>query len=234
MKNLLLSLLSCIVLLGCHTKVTTLDHTPKSMKYAGKPYRDSVFALGGQHIPGKLECEYFDTGGEGVAYHDTDDKNSGSGGLNKGVGYYAQFRKEEAVDISFTKYHDSIDNSMYNIVQPKVNQLYMGWTEPGEWTSYTVKVLETGNYKIGVMYTSNRGGTVRWLVDGTVATTLLDIPSTFNEHDPIAWRNWHHWNYVDALAVIHLKKGKRVLTLEIVQLGNFNFDYFNFVKIKEK
>ena len=234
MKNLLLSLLSTVVFFGCQTKTTTFKHTAKPLKYAGKPYRDSVHTFWGQQIPGKLECEFYDTGGEGVAYHDADDKNNGSGGLNKGLGYYANFRKDEAVDISFTKYHDSIDNSSYNVVQPKIDQLYVGWTEPSEWLAYTVQVLETGDYKLGAMYTSNRGGAIRWVVDDTDTTALLDIPSTFNEHDPIAWRNWHHWNYVDALAVIHLKKGKRVLKLEIVQLGNFNFDNFNFVKIKGK
>ena len=31
---------------------------------------------------------------------------------------------------------------------------------------------------------------------------------------------------------MHLKKGKRVITLEISKLGNFNFDYFEFRKVK--
>ncbi len=234
MKNLFLSLLALLAIIGCDTKTTTLANKTKSSKYAGKPYRDTVKALSEQKIPGKLECEFYDVGGEGVAYHDVDNKNSGSGDLNKGAGYYAQFRKDEAVDISFTKYHDSIDNSIYNIVQPKIDQLYLGWTESGEWIAYTVDVLETGNYKIGAMYTSNRGGSVRFVVENADASALMEIPSTFNEKEPIAWRNWHHWNYVDSLAVIHLKKGKRILKLEIAKQGNFNFDYFNFVKVKGK
>jgi len=50
--------------------------------YKGTPYADSVYKKGAQIIPGKLQCEYFDFGGEGIAYHDNDSINSGSGHLN--------------------------------------------------------------------------------------------------------------------------------------------------------
>ena len=138
----------------------------------------------------------------------------------------------EAVDISYTKYHDSIDNSIYNKVRPGKDQLYLGWTEPGEWTKYTVEVLESADYQVGVMYTSNRGGAIRLFVDNTDSTSMLDIQTTFDTKDPLAWRQWHHWNYIDSLTVMHLTKGQRVIKLEILKLGNFNFDYFEFQKIK--
>lgn len=51
-----------------------------------------------------------------------------------------QFRMDEGVDISYTKFHDQIDNSPYDLVQPPENQLYVGWTEPGEWFNVTVQV----------------------------------------------------------------------------------------------
>jgi len=37
-----------------------------------------------QTIPGKLQCEYYDFGGEGIAYHDSDTINSGSGKIKSG------------------------------------------------------------------------------------------------------------------------------------------------------
>jgi hypothetical protein len=202
------------------------------MDYQGTPYVDSVSALSTQTIPGKLKCAFYDCGGEGVAYHDSDGKNSGSGGLNKGPGYLNNFRINEGVDISYTKYHDSIDNSIYNKVQTKIDQLYLGWTEPGEWTKYSVEVLESADYKVGVMYTSNRGGAIRLIVDNTDSTSLLDIPTTFDAKDPIPWRQWHHWNHVDSLTVVHLNKGQSVIRLEISKLGNFNFDYFEFQRVR--
>ena len=37
----------------------------------------------GQVIPGRLECAFYDLGGEGVAYHDTEPVNTLSGVLNQ-------------------------------------------------------------------------------------------------------------------------------------------------------
>ena len=101
---------------------------PSDTLQRGTPYQDS-HQSGAQTIPGKVECAYYDRGGEGVAYHDTDAMNSGSGGLNPADGTYLnQFRMDEGVDIS---YHakvttTQIDNSPYNLVQPPENQLYVG------------------------------------------------------------------------------------------------------------
>src|SRR5260370_14851724 len=50
--------------------------------YKGKPFQDTVYTAGPQNIPGRVECAYYDLGGEGVAYHDTEPTNHGSGELN--------------------------------------------------------------------------------------------------------------------------------------------------------
>jgi len=124
--------------------------------YQGTPFHDSVYKGGPQVIPGKVYCAYYDIGGEGIAYHDSDAKNSGSGGLNPADGTYLnQFRMNEAVDTSYTKFHDQIDNNPYNLVQPPEGQLYVGWTEPGEWVNLTVDVARAGVYTIDLLYTSN-------------------------------------------------------------------------------
>ncbi len=44
------------------------------------------------------------------------------------------------------------------------------------------------------VYTSNRSGSISIDVNGKVATRSLMIASTFDASDPIAWRQWHHWN----------------------------------------
>jgi hypothetical protein len=44
----------------------------------------AIRAGGAQKIPGRLLCAYYDLGGEGVAYHDSDPQNHGSGELNPG------------------------------------------------------------------------------------------------------------------------------------------------------
>src|SRR5271155_5161861 len=75
----------------------------KKEDYKGKPYTDDVYKTGIQTIPGTIMPVYYDVGGEGVTFHDTTPKNKGSGSLNTGKDYLSQFRKDEAVDISYTK-----------------------------------------------------------------------------------------------------------------------------------
>src|SRR5690348_12112235 len=38
-------------------------------EYQGKPFQDSRYQGGPQKIPGRIQCAYYDLGGEGVAYH---------------------------------------------------------------------------------------------------------------------------------------------------------------------
>jgi hypothetical protein len=199
--------------------------------YKGTPFQDSRYRSGAQKIPGKLECAYYDLGGEGVAYHDSDAKNNGSGGLNPADGTYLnEFRIGEGVDTSYTKYRDQIDNSPYDLVTPQENLLYVGWTEPGEWFNLTVQVAAAGIYTADLLYTSNRGGSISLDVNGKPATGPLAIVSTFNASDPLAWRQWHHWNLAPGIVKLKLPAGKSVLTVHIVTGGQMNLATFDFKK----
>ncbi|SEM58170.1 Carbohydrate binding module (family 6) [Mucilaginibacter gossypiicola] len=194
-------------------------------KNTGKPWHGKM-----QQLPGRLECEYYDEGGEGIAYHDTDIVNNGSGKLNPANGTFLnEFRMNEGVDISYTK-TGNIDNNAYNRVPRDLNKLYVGWTKPDEWINYTVKVTKTGTYPVGVLYTSNGDGSISLDIDGKDATGLLRIASTHDDRDTVAWRQWHHWNASDSIGSITLKKGIHLLTLHIVTNGNMNLDYLNFGK----
>jgi len=182
-----------------------------------------------QQIPGRVECEYYNTGGEGIAYHDSDSTNNGSGKLNPANGTFLnEFRMHEGVDISYTKAHDHIDDNLFNVVAPKMDQLYVGWTVPGEWIKYTVNVTESRNYRIGVMYTLNGDGAIALDMDGKALTSALKIRSTHDDRDTVAWRQWHHWNRTDSLTTVNLQKGTHVLTIHIVTNGNMNLDYLEF------
>jgi hypothetical protein len=197
--------------------------------YQGKPFQDSVYHGGPQTIPGRVQCAYYDLGGEGVAYHDSDAKNNGSGSLNPANGNYLnEFRMNEGVDISYTKFHDSIDNNPYDLVQPPEGQLYVGWTAPGEWFNVTVAVEHSGVYAIDLLYTSNRGGAISLDRNGKPLASSINILSTRNDKDPIAWRQWHHWNVMTKVATVSLPKGLSVLTVHIVTQGNMNLAYLDF------
>lgn len=76
-------------------------------------------------IPGTVELEYYDKGGEGVAYHDTELSNLGN-----------VFRSLEGVDLF------AIGGGGYGV----------GWTHSGEWMQYTVDVKEAGEYDATIYY----------------------------------------------------------------------------------
>jgi hypothetical protein len=215
MKLILTILIACCIM-AC---------LPASSACQSKPWKQSR-----QSIPGRIQCELYDKGGEGITWHDADSINNGSGKLNPVNGNpLHEFRMKEGVDISYTKTHD-IDNNPYNKVMPDSNQLYVGWTEPGEWIKYTIDVKETGRYRIRLMYTANGDGAIALDIDGKPSTETLKISSTYNASDSIAWRQWHHWNKSGELTTVEISKGIHTLTLRIVEHGNMNFDYIEFTK----
>jgi hypothetical protein len=201
-------------------------------QYKGVPYHDSRYQTGPLKIPGRVLCAYYDLGGEGVAYHDTDPKNHGSGELNRADGTYLnEFRIHEGVDTSYTKFNrkpDPIDDNPYDKIVPPQDLPYVGWTESGEWFNITVDVASAGTYAADFLYTSNRGGTISIDVNGKEATGPLQVPTTYDPADPVAWRQWHHWNLAPKLFKICLGKGRNVLTVHILTGGNMNLAYFDF------
>jgi hypothetical protein len=190
----------------------------------------SVHAPTSQNIPGKVQCEFYATGGEGIAYHDSDSINNGSGKLNPANGTFLnEFRMHEGVDISYTK-AKNIDNHPFNVTNPQMEQLYVGWTVPGEWFNCKVKIDETGKYDIGIMYTANRDATISLQFTGMKDVVQIHIPSTYNAQDTIAWRQWHHWRKLENAGVISLLKGTNTMRVQIVDNGNINLDYIEFIR----
>jgi hypothetical protein len=194
-----------------------------AQRFVDKPFNNKP-----QSVPGKMQCEFYDAGGEGISYHDNDSINNGSGKLNPANGSFLnEFRMREGVDISFTK-PSPVDIHPYNKVEPVLNELYVGWTEPGEWINYTIKVKKTAAYTVAIMYTASGDGKISFAVDGEKITGDLLIPSTRTDEETIQWRQWHHWNRIDSLATVLLKKGTHILTLTTVEHGNMNYDYIEF------
>jgi hypothetical protein len=220
----------------CSIAVSTLSTTvsPQSFlsQYAGVPYHDSRYQSGAQKIPGRVLCAYYDLGGEGVAYHDTDPQNHGSGELNPADGTYLnEFRIHDGVDTSYTKFERKptpIDDNPFDKIVPPRDLPYVGWTEPGEWFNITVDVAHAGTYAADFLFTSNRGGTISVDINGKDATGPLQVPTTYDAADPVAWRQWHHWNLAPKFFKIRLSKGRNVVTVHILAGGNMNLAYFEF------
>jgi hypothetical protein len=195
--------------------------------YKGRPFSGGTFA-GPAVIPGTVKCAYYDLGGEGVAYHDSDSVNRGSGMLNPANGNpLNEFRMNEAVDISYTK-GTGIDDNPFNRYQPPMGSLYVGWTEVGEWINFTVDVKKAGAYALSIPYTSNGNGSISLTLDGDQPLATIEIPSTNDPKDPLAWRQWHHWAFLPDAATMSLPAGRHVLTLKIEANGNMNLDSIDF------
>jgi hypothetical protein len=214
--------------LACFVSVSSLC-AQFPTRYAGHPFSDTRYHDGPQKIPGRVMCAYYDFGGEGVAYHDTDAINQGSGKLNPANGdYLNEFRKDEGIDTSYTKYINNVDTSPYNLVQPPQGLLYVGWNEPGEWFNLTIDVKEAGTYTVDILYTSNRGAKISFDLNQKALTDPFALTTTFNAAETIPWRNWHHWNIAKDAITVQLPKGKQLLTVHIVENGNMNLAYFDF------
>jgi|WetSurMetagenome_2_1015567.scaffolds.fasta_scaffold00021_7 hypothetical protein len=225
MKRVTFTIYSSIATIVIILSVTLMDCSRN--KNTGMAWNGTA-----QKIPGKVQCEFYDLGGEGKAYHDSDSINNGSGKLNPANGSFLnEFRMNEGVDISYTK-SNLIDNNPFNMVEPLMDQLYTGWTVTGEWINYTLDIRKTGTYRIGIMYTANGDGTISLDIDGKEFIPELLIPSTHNVGDTVQWRQWHHWNKIDDLITADLKKGIHRLTLRTVSNGNMNYDYLEFVPVE--
>ena len=196
--------------------------------YKGKPFEDSAHHSGAQPIPGRLECALFDTGGEGVSYHDTDAKNNGSGGLNRqpnhqrphATPYHWDFRTNEAVDLSYTK--DFADFNHTNLVTPPTNQFYIGWTADGEWCNYTINVKTAGTYKISALY-GNAANAIQFSINNKPAAEC---------RLPLATGSMHKWNQADIGTITFPEAGLQLLTFHY-NSGN-NFAWFDFTLVEKK
>ena len=201
-------------------------HSAVPADYQGKPFTDAFHKTGPPNIPGIVQCALYDLGGEGVAYHDADAVNNGSGKLNvdpihqkaHASPYIWHFRKDEGVDISYVK--DGADLSHTNLVSPHINQLYIGWTEDGEWCNYTVNVTQPGTYRIKCLY-GYQTNAITFDINGKPAASCrLPAPTA----------SYHHWNLADIGTIKFPEVGRQLLAFHYGK-GN-NFAYFEFERIE--
>ena len=104
------------------------------------------------NLPGQIQAEDYDTGGQGVAYSDDTTGNSGSA-----------FRSDD-VDIEAT----ADAGGGYDV----------GWIDPGEWLEYTVNVPDpSAIYSIQARVASTAAGQMRVRLDGVILG-VIQIPNT--------------------------------------------------------
>ncbi|MBN1763634.1 MAG: carbohydrate-binding protein, partial [Sedimentisphaerales bacterium] len=122
--------------------VTAVDTNTNESDYSNEdsamPFgRDPYPGPDPHAIPGTVQAEDYDTGGEGIAYHDTDSGNTGG-----------DYRSDD-VDV------EACGEGNYNV----------GWIFSGEWLEYTVDVAYTGDYDIEFRVASNTYGNSSFHLD---------------------------------------------------------------------
>jgi len=112
-------------------------------------------------VPGTIQFENYDVGGNGIAYIDSSAGNTGG----------ATFRVDEDVDIE----NCTDAGNGYNI----------GFATAGEWLEYTVNVAVSGEYELTLRAAcSGDGRTVSLSSDGNVIANSIAIPNT------AGWQTW--------------------------------------------
>jgi len=102
-------------------------------------------------IPGTVNPEKFDNGGEGVAYHDTTPGNTGG-----------QFRSTDV-----------------DIANSSEGGFLIGWTASGEWLNYTVNVATAGTYTVQLRVASPGGASLHLgFNNSSNVWTAVSIPPT--------------------------------------------------------
>jgi endo-1,3(4)-beta-glucanase len=162
------------------------------------PYKGYAFEL-----PGTIEAGDFDKyeGGRGqnISYFDSSPGNFGN------------YRSEEYVDASSDETEGKV----------------IGWITAGEWTEYSIHVLESGLYSLDFRFASGNaagGGPFSLWVDGQNVSGEIHVPSTSNN----SWDIWAPKTVKD----IPLIKGEQVLRLDFAS-GEFNLGRMTFSKTGE-
>ncbi len=124
----------------------TMDQSRSVTAWFGNPFGGTP-----RTIPGRIEAEDFDEGGEGVTYHDADEANQGGSTYRTG-----------GVD-----------------VVAGAQGTRIGWSDTGEWLNYTVNAPAAGLYR-GVFRVSSgmSGGTARVRFSGGQKPADVAVPGT--------------------------------------------------------
>jgi hypothetical protein len=179
--------------------------------YTGKP-------LGGtpQAIPGKIQIENYDTGGEGVAFHDT----------GNGHGQLCGVTRTDLVNLNCTGQGGSPTDQTQGTCAKLTGDEYLGYIDAGFWFNYTVNVQQAGTYAI-----STHAG-----VAGTPMLTLTFTPTlksptlTLPGTSGCGVESYHVWAVQSNLGMIALQPGTYVMRLDFVAAG-LNLDWIDLEKM---
>ena len=154
-------------------------------------------------LPGIIQAENYDVGGQNKSYYDSDFENNGG-----------EYRKD-AVDI--VKIDCEADAANSGVSSNANGCFAVGYTNVGEWLEYTVNVTEAKEYALQVRVASGSEASSFILsIDEKIASDTIKIPKG---------DDWDSYSIIDG-GKIKLEKGEHILRLAIT--GSYtNIDWIN-------
>ncbi|MBN2412873.1 cellulase family glycosylhydrolase [candidate division KSB1 bacterium] len=158
-------------------------------------------------VPGIIACVDYDIGNVNIAYSDKEYQKT-------------HWDRDEPWNNGWQYRNDGVDIEVSN--DNEGSPYSVGWTETGEWLSYTVNVAYTGIYDINFRVAVNSDNAkLQLLLDNDQLTPVLDLPNSGG------WYNWQTYGFKDA----QLQAGVHKLTFKITSEG-FNINQMEFVLVK--
>ena len=179
---------------GNESKIATYKVVIKNVR---TPFKETLM------IPGIIEAEDFDKGGEGLSFHDSDNKD------------------EDNVQYRF-------DNEGVDIVKGNGGHA-IGYTKKGEWLLYSVNINESANYSFAATVSSGVEGSsftislVRGSIISKIAT--VEVPKTGNN-------TWTTYRVVEGNLTRKLFAGANTIRIDITG-DQCNIDKIEFKNIDD-
>ena len=151
-------------------------------------------------IPGRIEAENYDYGGQGLSFNDVNTSYE--------------------PDPSNNAYRPNSDPDVERI---SGNDYGVGYVEDGEWLEYTIDVTESGWYNLfyNIAQPKNASnspvGKITLLIDNKEWVGPTDMKYT------ASWTSYEEVEYTNA---VYLAAGKHLLRIEF-EVGNVNIDYLD-------
>lgn len=165
--------------------------------YKGLPYNSNI------KVPGTIEAEDFDLGGEGIGFY-----NGTTGNQNKWTGYRTD---DEGKKVDMEQSNDQ------NTDNHHIRQQYiaLNWMNDSKWFNYSVSCEQAGYYTASAMVSNQENSGNR------VKLTVGDKEYTSNEHTGLGWTKCA---LVDFPQTVHFDEGVNVVQMR----SGMNVDYMDF------
>jgi len=183
------------------------DTTPQT------PY-DPAAAEGGEPkaaaLPGIIQVENYDVGGQNKSYYDADFENKGG-----------EYRKD-AVDI--VKINCEAGTTVAETAAANQNCFAVGYTNPGEWLEYTINIATAGEYFFKARVASGSDASSFQLsLDDKIISDTITVPKG---------ADWDTYTIIDGKTA-KMDAGEHVLRLTIT--GAFaNIDWIQFAQTEDE